>query len=179
VIKKTRRVVTGHNEAGKSCIAIDETCPKLTKLWHEDFTIEDVWRSHELPADNLDQCDPCEGTSELEPAPNGNVVRIVNFPPDADYIDDMDAASGFRALGESGAASMQQDESAPHPLMHQTNTVDYIIVISGEIYAVLESGEALLREGDVLVQRGTNHAWSNRSNKICKIVAILNGAKPL
>jgi uncharacterized cupin superfamily protein len=57
--------------------------------------------------------------------------------------------------------------------MHITDTVDYAIVLFGEIYAVLEDGETLMRAGDVLVQRGTNHAWSNRSGAVCRIAFIL------
>jgi len=63
---------------------------------------------------------------------------------------------GAQAAGKSGRR---------HPGMHKTRTVDYCIVFSGEIWAVLDEGEVLLRAGDCLVQRGTHHAWSNRTDE--------------
>ncbi len=63
--------------------------------------------------------------------------------------------------------------------MHKTCTVDYCIVLSGEIWAVLDEGEVLLRAGDCLVQRGTHHAWSNRTDEPCTIAFVLVAAKPL
>jgi quercetin dioxygenase-like cupin family protein len=64
-------------------------------------------------------------------------------------------------------------------MMHKTSTVDYIIVLKGEIYAVMETGEKLLRAGDILVQRGTNHSWSVRGNEPCIVAAVLVSAKPV
>jgi quercetin dioxygenase-like cupin family protein len=64
-------------------------------------------------------------------------------------------------------------------MMHKTSTVDYIIVLKGEIHAVMETGEKLLRAGDVLVQRGTNHSWSVRGNEPCIVAAVLVSAKPV
>jgi quercetin dioxygenase-like cupin family protein len=72
---------------------------------------------------------------------------------------------------------MHEDENPPHPLMHRTDTVDYGIVLSGEIYLVLDKQETLLKAGDVVVQRGTNHAWSNRSDKPCRMAFILVDGK--
>lgn len=66
-----------------------------------------------------------------------------------------------------------------HPGMHKTDTVDYAIVLSGEIYAVLDQDEVLLRAGDCLIQRGTSHAWSNRTQEPCAIAFVLVAAKPV
>jgi mannose-6-phosphate isomerase-like protein (cupin superfamily) len=175
---KTRRVVTGHDAAGRSIILSDADCRISVAIWHDDFVVTDAWRVPGLPADNSTFAEPCTGM-ELEGSPSGNVVRIVQFPPDGDYLDGIDVTGGFGELGSTGSAAEAGYAGAPHPLMHRTSTVDYIIVISGEVYAVMEDGEVLLRQGDVLIQRGTNHAWSNRSDKPCLIAAILNGALPL
>ena len=64
-------------------------------------------------------------------------------------------------------------------MMHKTNTVDYIIVLKGEIYAIMDQGETLLRPGDVLIQRGTNHSWSVRGSEPCIIAAVLVSADPV
>ena len=69
-------------------------------------------------------------------------------------------------------------DSAKHPSMHKTNSIDYLVVISGEMWMVMEEGEVLLRQGDCIVQRGTNHAWVNKSGKPCVIAAILIDAVP-
>lgn len=175
---KTRRVVTGHDADGRSVILSDGICPVSVAIWHDDFVVTDAWRVSSLPADNGAFVEPCV-KMELEAAPTGNVVRIVQFPPDRAYLKDVNVSSGFDALGSTGSIAEAGYEGAPHPLMHQTRTVDYIIVISGEVYAVMERGEVLLRQGDVMIQRGTNHAWSNRSDRPCMIVAVLNGAVPL
>lgn len=174
----TRRVVTGHDDRGRSIIASDALNPVNVAIWHPDFVLNEVWREPGLPADNAASGEPCQNAN-LEPTAQGNVVRIVHFPPDADYVNKADVAAGFAAMGESGEAAAASYADAPHPLMHRTNTVDYIVVISGEIYAVMEQGETLLRQGDVLIQRGTNHAWSNRSQMPCLVAAILNAAQPM
>ena len=175
---KTRRVVTGHDAEGRSIIASDGECAASQAVWHRDFVLNDAWRCEQLPADNLSTDEPCRMPMELEPAPTGNVIRVLQFPPDREYIAiaSADVHSGFDALGSSGSAAVAAYDEAPHPLMHRTNSVDYIIIISGEIYAVMERGETLLRQGDVLIQRGTNHAWANRSDQPCVMVAVLNGA---
>lgn len=175
---KTRRIVTGHDADGQSTILMDSACPVSVAIWHPDFVLNEIWRADTFPADNGAFIDPCT-TVELEGAPTGNVVRIVQFPPDADYVHQADAAAGFGDMGETGPDALSVSDDAPHPLMHKTNSLDYIVVIKGEIYAVLDKTETLLRQGDVLVQRGTNHAWSNRSGEPCIIVAVLNGAVPV
>jgi mannose-6-phosphate isomerase-like protein (cupin superfamily) len=111
----------------------------------------------------------------LEPPRNGTIVRIVEFPPDNTRPQDSDSRAGFKAIGAGHA----QDKHSSDPMMHRTSTVDYIIVLKGEIYAVMETGEKLLKAGDVLIQRGTNHSWSVRTNEPCIVAAILVNAKPL
>ena len=174
----TRRVVTGHNSDGRSVIYSDSDATVRSAILHEDFVVDEIWRSDALPADNTAEGDPCLEV-ELEPSSQGNLFRVLHFPPDKVYFGRIPSDGKFAVLGESGAASLTDKEGAPHPLMHRTSTLDYIIIISGEIYAVLDEGETKLSQGDVLVQRGTNHAWSNRSDKPCIMAAILNAAKPI
>ena len=85
------------------------------------------------------------------------------------------AQSGCRTLSPRSATHTRQRSkpNSPHPLMHRTETVDYGIVISGEMTLVLDKGERLLRAGDVVIQRGTNHAWANRSGKPCRMLFVL------
>jgi uncharacterized cupin superfamily protein len=67
--------------------------------------------------------------------------------------------------------------SAPHKLMHRTETIDYGILISGELWLIVDEGETKLNVGDVVIQRGTNHAWANRSNEIARMAFILLDGK--
>jgi quercetin dioxygenase-like cupin family protein len=80
--------------------------------------------------------------------------------------------------GSSARAAF--DRGSPrHPGFHRTSSVDYAIVLAGEIYALMDEGEVLLKQGDVLVQRGTNHAWSNRSDAPAYLAFVLIDAEPL
>ena len=82
------------------------------------------------------------------------------------------AAGQFRAaLGNERAATF--GKGGRHPLMHRTETIDYAIVLSGEITMVMDDRDVELKAGDVLVQCGTNHAWSNRSNAPCVVAFVL------
>jgi len=176
--RHTRRVVTGHDNNGRSVIASDTRCAANAALWVADFSVNDAWSIDHLPYDNR-RTDEGPLRVELEPAAGGNVFRIIHFPPDRQYLPNIDLKVGFDALGASGTAASTGAGHGANPTMHRTNTVDYIVIISGEIYCVMDEGETLLRAGDVLVQRGTQHAWSNRSDQFCVMVAVLNGALSL
>ena len=89
-------------------------------------------------------------------AAGGTILRIVEFPPDSAWRSGTDCRGGFDSIGAEHA----QDAHSSDPMMHKTATVDYIVVLKGEIHAIMDKGETLLKAGDVLVQRGTNHSWS-------------------
>src|SRR5262245_60947239 len=84
-----------------------------------------------------------------------------------------------KAFAALGASAARDQGSSRHPAMHRTHTVDYAIVLSGEIWAVMDVGETLMQAGDCLIQRGTNHSWSNRSSAPRLVAFILVGAQPL
>ena len=86
---------------------------------------------------------------------------------------------GAAADDGTGRAAALDKTGARHPGFHKTASVDYAIVLSGEIYALMDEGETLLKQGDVLVQRGTNHAWSNRSDAPAVLAFVLIGAEPV
>ena len=86
-----------------------------------------------------------------------------------------DAGRAFDPIGAGHAP----DHSSDDPMRHKTSTVDYIIVLKGEIYALMDEGETLLKAGDILIQRGTNHSWSVRGNEPCIVAAVLVGANPV
>ena len=171
-----RRVVTGHDEKGKSVIVSDGPSPHvLTLPGSADFGLTNLWVTDGSPARNDSNTDAAARKIVLEPPANGTIFRVVEFPPER-------RASGFdreAAFAAMGAGHAMDPDGSRHPGMHKTATVDYAIVLSGEIYALMDDGETLLKAGDCLVQRGTNHAWGNRSDAPCLVAFILVSAKPV
>ncbi|MBO23477.1 MAG: cupin [Rhodospirillaceae bacterium] len=167
-----RRVVTGHNDAGRSIIWKDGPSPQAIEPLPGLF-LHEYWETT-APADNTGGTDTAIRENSIEPHdPNGTIFRVVDFPPD-EMWKDADVGAAFDEMG-SGAA---HDDGANTPGMHETQTTDFAIVLEGEIWAVMEEGETMLKAGDVLVQRGTNHAWSNRSDENAAVAFVLVGAKP-
>jgi mannose-6-phosphate isomerase-like protein (cupin superfamily) len=175
MVERIRRVVTGHDRDGKSIFIMDGKAPNILEMKSmPGVALTDLWRTTTSPALNGGNKDAAAGRIKLEPPGNGTILRIVEFPPDAAWRKTADAKAAFASIGAGGAP----DRESGDPMMHTTATVDYIIVLKGEIYAILDKGEKLLKQGDILVQRGTNHSWSVRGEEPCVIAAILVSAKP-
>jgi len=173
--KQIRRIVTGHNAAGKSIIAQDGFATSILELpGVPGMRATDLWETTTAPADLTSDADPVARPVHLEPKPTGTICRIVEFPPDAAIHNRADSKEVFAALGASHAV----DTTSATPMMHKTASVDYAIVLGGEIWAVMDEGETCMKAGDVLIQCGTNHAWSNRSNGPAWVAFILVGATP-
>ena len=120
------------------------------------------------------QDDPVTGPLILHPPKNGSVFRIVQFDPEnPDELAELDGKSAFSEMG-AGASIV---EGARHPFMHRTDSLDYAVGLTGEIYMMMDDDEYLVKAGDVIVQQGTNHAWSNRGIEPCQIAFILIDAE--
>jgi mannose-6-phosphate isomerase-like protein (cupin superfamily) len=167
---QARRVVTGIDEAGRSTIVSDELTP--IRVATPGFTVCDIWRIEKLPVDVL-SADGTTGQVLLDPPAAGFIYRITTFPPDSEW----DAATEYQAslAAMDGAGAQRDDLASDIPGLHQTDTVDIVTILSGELYAVTETGETLLKPGDSLVQRGTVHTWSNRGDVPCTKVALQIG----
>ena len=176
MIWRVRRVLTGHDPGGNSTIIADGFAPNVKEMASmPGLALTDLWETRGAPASNAGLEDAADRPVRLEPPKNGSILRIVEFPPDSQWRSRADAREAFGSIGAGHAA----DKRSSDPMMHRTRTVDYIIVLKGEIYAVMEKGATLLRAGDVLVQRGTNHSWSVRGSEPCIVAAVLVDAKPL
>jgi len=177
MIWRVRRVLTGHDSAGRSTFIADGLAPNVKEMASmPGLALTDLWETSGAPANNDGHADAAARPVHLEPPKNGTIVRIVEFPPDAQWRNQLtDGGEAFKSIGAGHA----QDKRSSDPMMHRTSTVDYIIVLKGEIHAVMETGETLLRAGDILVQRGTNHSGSVRGNEPCIVAAVLVNAKPL
>lgn len=172
---RIRRVVTGHDKDGKSRILMDSLAPNILEMASmPGVALTDLWRTKTSPASNSGSADAATGKIKLEPPESGSILRIVEFPPDKAWRDTANAAAAFKSIGAGHAP----DHASGDPMMHTTATVDYIIVLQGAIYAIMDTEETLLEQGDVLIQRGTNHSWSVRGDEPCVVAAVLVGAKP-
>jgi len=169
------RVVTGHDAQGRSIISSDGPLPTVVEVAAIPGTLfHEVWSTSATPARVDNGPDPSLGALVLSPPERGTRMRFVDIPPDTEEF--LASASSkmheaFSQIGEAAASTVQTD--SPHPLMHRTESVDYGIVIEGEMTLVLDRGEVALKPGSVVVQRGTNHAWANRSGKPCRMLFIL------
>ena len=165
----TRRVVTGHKD-GRGAVLYDGPAPnrKLRKASGLVSTL--VWVTDESPADISKMADRAEREIGVAPPPLGSVFRVVEFPPGRREM------SRDAVLQEMG---LSHQKDARHAGMHRTRSVDYAVVMEGEIDMVLDEGEVHLAAGDVLVQQGTDHAWINRGERPCRIAFVLIDAKEL
>ena len=173
--KSVRRIVAGSDESGKAVVMSDAASPDV----HSDparpgFYATRLWVSDSAPAKAKGIRESLDLPHTIEPPANGSVFRFIEYPPDKTFIDNIDAGkvrAYFESMGSPGASTYS--ENAPHPYMQKTETLDFCYVLEGSITLVLDTREVALREGDTIILRGTNHAWSNRSSEPCRIAFIL------
>jgi mannose-6-phosphate isomerase-like protein (cupin superfamily) len=171
-----RRVVTGHDEAGNAVVVSDGPAPFVhVTPSNPGWSSTDIWRTHDTPAPVVVLAEePTLGPRRQLPTKNGTVLRINTYPPESEAVRNLDPGASrevFASLGNEKAATFGR--GGRHPLMHRTETIDYAIVLEGEIHMVLDQVDVHLKAGDVVVQCGANHAWSNRSSKPCKVAFVL------
>lgn len=164
-----RRIVTTHDPNGNAVVLSDGLAPNVG-VRSSGIKSTLIWTTNSMPAtySNGDRGGVKIGTG---PAPGMTILRVVEFPPaDASHGNAESAA----VLAEMGIAQPSGERRPPrHPHMHATDSVDYAIVLEGEIDMLLDEGEVHVKAGDILVQQGTNHAWVNRSAQPCKIAFVL------
>jgi hypothetical protein len=166
------RVVTGHAPDGKAIIASNGPLPRVVEMQAmPGMVFHEVWETHGTPPLVGNDADPTGGPTMHGPPKDGTRIRFVDFPPDGPAINE---PGRIKALFDevNNPAGLTTNEGSPHPMMHRTEAIDYCIVIEGEIWLVLDDKEALLKPGSVVVQRGNNHAWSNRSGKPCRMLFV-------
>jgi mannose-6-phosphate isomerase-like protein (cupin superfamily) len=171
-IKPIRRIVAGNNEKGKAVILSDGPSPDVrTDPARPGFSSTRMWVTDRTPARTKGVKETLDMPHALEPPVKGSVCRIVTFPPDSWFIKDINAdkvQSYFESMGSPKASTYSP--KAPHPYMEKTKSLDFCYIMEGEITLILDTEEVHLKEGDTVIQRGSNHAWSNRSDKPCTII---------
>lgn len=172
--RAVRRIVTGHDSEGRSIIQEDGPPARVVTLGGgSGTTFHEVWNTRSTPAP-IDRTsgEPAEPGVLLLPPDSGTRIRILDIPPDDGSIAAL-PREAVRALFEAIGAGHALAENPPHPLMHRTETVDYGIVLEGELVLILDESETVVRAGDIVVQRGTSHAWANRSASPARIAFVL------
>lgn len=176
-MRAPRRIVTGHNAQGQSVVALDAVLEPTLHKPEIGVAFWELWRTKTSPASVDNGPDPTQQPVHLHPTAQGSVIRFVDFgprPKDAvpPPMNLETARAAFSLINAADAATWKP--GSPHLMMHRTESVDYGIVLEGEITLVLDDGsETHLKAGDVVVQRGTDHAWDNRSDKPARMCFIL------
>jgi mannose-6-phosphate isomerase-like protein (cupin superfamily) len=172
--QEVRRVVTGHDASGKAVVLHDGPTPTRMTRPDTGVTARLLWHTDATPANMTGTIDRATIKTGIAPPANGSVFRIVEFPPAGDLSK---LGNDFYVREMHTAAPSGKRRPSRHPFMHFTDSIDYAVVMSGEIDMLLDDSEIHLKAGDVLVQLGTNHAWVNRGSAPCRIAFVLIDAR--
>ena len=168
-MKGIRRVVTGFDQEGQAVFTSDEAAPFMKESETLGAWAGDVWEMAEIPPKLSDDGDLTTGGGF--PDTGSLVFRMLQLPPEGALRENPEEAEEYMG----GPANLESDDFG----MHRSDTVDLIIVLSGEVWAIMDSGDkTLLKPGDTLIQRGTVHTWRNLGEVPCVMAAVLVGTEP-
>jgi mannose-6-phosphate isomerase-like protein (cupin superfamily) len=171
-LRSTRRIVTGHDAKGKAVVLFDAPIKaKQRAAGGNGMTL--LWTTHEFPLDAAASADRGESHPGVPPSANGTVFRIVDFAPIQLGGAPVDHHQVLVSMGIDPATQGY----GRHANTHRTRTVDYAIVLDGEIDMLLDDSDIHVKAGDMLVQQATNHAWVNNGKQPCRIAFILIDSK--
>ena len=174
-MKTVRRLVTGHRADGRSAVLIDGAAPNV-KRRHAGNGSTLLWVTDETPASVSVSGDRAAREIGVPPPALGTVFRIAEFPPGVGG-EVRDNETLLRDFGIG--ADVARGHPPRHPAIHRTRSIDYIVVLEGEIHLLLDEGEHKLSAGDVVIQQGTNHAWINRGASVCRLAMVfVDAAEP-
>jgi mannose-6-phosphate isomerase-like protein (cupin superfamily) len=169
---KVRRVVTGKDSSGKAVVISDADAEQVHERKLLGVTNCVLWSTNSAPAMLSESIDGAKRELGITPPRAGTILRIIEFgPQNSATASPQEKLELFRKMGlapEGAAAANPRD-----PGMHRTRTIDYVVILSGEIDMLLDDSEVHLRAGDVVIQRGTNHVWVNRGTEVCRAVFVL------
>ena len=172
-----RRVVTGHDALGRAVIQQDGAVPREQRIGGRNGPLFfEVWNTRATPAP-IDRAsgEPSENGIQLAPPKGGTRIRVLDIPPEDASVGSLTPEQAKAHFAEVGAAdaSSHVGSGSRHAFMHRTETIDYGIVLEGELTLIRDVGETVVRAGDIVIQRGTNHGWANHSGRHCRIAFIL------
>jgi mannose-6-phosphate isomerase-like protein (cupin superfamily) len=174
-------VVTGHDDDGRSVVLSDGNAPHH---WTSDtipgFGATVPWMTTADPIDHASDVDAASSDTVIPsfPATGETIMRIVDFPPDSVYPKEAEAVIFTELDGHAENEAGKERAQSKHFWFHRTDSIDYAVVLSGEVTLILDDDESTLHAGDVVVQRATSHAWSNRTDTTARMLFVLIGTEP-
>ena len=166
-----RRLITGHNQHGKSIITLDG--PPARSIGEDVGGLFEIWNTDGSDIISTDEIDRADEDILLSPPSGGTKFRYFQINPLPEGVPDAMmqeiAADAFEKIG----AAHHRVDTKKHPAMHKTETIDYIILLQGDVTLILDEEEIDLKPFDVVVQRGTNHAWVNNGDEPALLIAVL------
>ena len=163
-----RRIVTRLDAAGRAVVMSDSKVPMMAT--RSPNGVGEVWVTQKTPAELSFTEDLAHTKVGIQPPRNGTVFRVVDFPPTTEAIDKLPIDTVMKIVG---ADAPKKGLPPKHSMMHRTRSIDYAIVLSGEIEMMLDDETVKLKAGDVIVQQATNHAWINRTKDYARVAFIL------
>jgi mannose-6-phosphate isomerase-like protein (cupin superfamily) len=171
--KPVRRVLTGHRADGRSTVLIDAPAPNVKQRAAGNGSTL-LWVTDESPADVSRTGDRAAREIGVPPPRRGSIFRVAEFPPGVGgEVRDHETLLRDFGIGPD----VKRGHAPRHPAIHRTRSLDYVVVLKGEITLLLDDGEVLLKAGDVVVQQGTNHAWINRGAATCRLAMVFIDAE--
>ncbi len=175
-----RRIVTGHDGEGRAVVLSDGAPPHVTRPPQQPgLAFHEIWNTRGSPAPvTASESEPTDLHRDTAPPASGTIIRVVDIPPegrDGPNFDKETARALFEKVGL--AENAEHTVSGRHPLMHRTRSIDYGVVLDGEIVLLLDDDEVPLKTGDIVIQRGTIHAWANRSNRTTRMLFVLTDGR--
>jgi mannose-6-phosphate isomerase-like protein (cupin superfamily) len=167
-IGEVRRVVTKIDSDGKAVVMFNDQVPLMAA--RAPVGVGEIWVTEKSPAELSPTEDRAHVKVGIQPPRGGTIFRVIDYPPTSPATEKLDINTMMKVVGADAPAKGLPPR---HPMMHRTRSVDYAIILSGEIDMLLDEGEVHLKAGDVLVQQATNHAWINRGKENCRIAFIL------
>ena len=171
---EVRRVVTANDGKGRSYFLFDGPAQTVVGQVGRGLTFHELWETDGPVASNEGTEDAGARPVRHHPPVGGTRFRIVELLPQEEQSSEA-VGRDFESIDASGI----QVEGSEDPTMHRNESVDYNIILSGEVVAVTDGDETLLRAGDVLIQRGTAHTWHNRGTHPCVFASVMVSAAPL
>ena len=166
-----RRIITGHNESGKSVVSIEG--PPARSLGEDAGGLYEIWNTDGGGFDTKSLEDRADTDVVLSPSKGGTKIRYFQINPIPEGVPPEVIEASTAAAFEKMGATHHRVDTSRNAAMHETDTIDYIILLKGDVTLVLDEEEIKVNPHDIVVQRGTNHAWVNNGTEPALLIAVL------
>lgn len=161
---------------GKSDVVLEQDITQLPSP-APGLTAMDLWVNEQTPADLSPAANFTGGSFVHEPPNGGAIFRVIDFQPRQQRtVESMRAVHA--AIGSVHVPSDSEFKAIKDPSLHKTDTLNYFCIVSGEVWALSEGRDVLLKAGDVMIQKGCMHGWRNTSDKVCRLIGVLIDSDP-